>query len=97
MQTDEEFSGYAKPDMYPLFHEAMSLPIVREWLGWNEAESTFTKKPELEHFYSLHSPTGDDSPKAPAKITTYGEVRELKYILGTTRPLQSWSIPPAAS
>jgi len=81
MQDDEEFGAYARPEMYPLFHEAVSLPVVREWLGWNEAESKFTKQTELEHFYSLISPSGNEGPEVPAKITTYGEVRELKYVL----------------
>lgn len=82
MKDDEEFGAYAKPESYPLFHEAVSLPVVREWLAWNEVDTKFTKQAELEQFYSLISPTGEDGPKQPAKITTYGEVRELKYIIG---------------
>jgi len=82
MQADDEFGANAKPEMYPLFHEAVSLPTVKDWLGWNETESKFTKPTEVEQFYTLISPGGDNGAKTPAKITTYGEVRELRNILG---------------
>jgi hypothetical protein len=81
MQSDEEFGVHAKAEMYPLFHEAVSLPAVKEWLGWNEAESRFTNGTGVEQFYSLISPGRDDGAKSPAKLTTYGEIRELRNIL----------------
>lgn len=80
MQKDEEFGAWAKPELYPLFHEAVSLPIVRTWLGWTESEQ-FTKEEEREQFYSLISPQTEDDNKREPKITTYGEVRELKHIV----------------
>jgi|SRR5579859_1721224 len=85
MQQDEEFGTFAKPEMYPLFHEAVSLPTVREWLGWDEQNNQFTMGTEREHFYSLISPAqSDDGPKKDPKITTFGEVRELRNILANT-------------
>jgi len=84
MQDDEEFGAWAKPELYPLFHEAISLPVVREWLGWNETTLQFTKPEEREQFYSLISPESEDDHKHNAKITTYGEVRELKHIVGNS-------------
>src|SRR5205823_6306195 len=56
MRDDEEFGAYAEPQMYPLFHEAVSLPAVREWLGWDDEATRFTKDAECEHFYSLLVP-----------------------------------------
>lgn len=86
MQQDEEFGPYAKPETYPLFHEAVSLPTVREWLGWDEEAHQFTKSTEREQFYSLVTPTEDDerSKKRDPKITTFGQVRELRNILADT-------------
>ena len=68
--------------MYPLFHEAVSLPIVRDWLGWNAAEVKFKDNENLETFYQLITPRnpGQDDEKGP-KIRTYSEVRQLRDIL----------------
>ena len=83
MQHDEEFGDSALPSMYPIFHEAVSLPVVREWLGWSEPMNSFNNIDELHKFYGLIAPTdGDeDEPAVPAKITKYSEVRDLRLIL----------------
>jgi hypothetical protein len=85
MQLDEEFGEYAEPKMYPLFHEAVSLPSVREWLGWDESTASFTKDTERVQFYSLLTPReSEDGPAREPKITTYHEVRQLREILANT-------------
>jgi hypothetical protein len=85
MQRDEDFAGYATPDMYPLFHEAVSLPAVRDWLGWHEEATEFRNKDNLVLFYELITPRqGDDDETLPAKITTYSQVRDLRHILPKT-------------
>jgi ParB-like chromosome segregation protein Spo0J len=87
MQDDEEFADYASTTMYPLFHEAVSLPAVRSWLGWNDSETRFQDEEQLHQFYSLITPPenadedeGGESRGTP-KITTYSQVRELRTIL----------------
>lgn len=84
MEANEDFGSYARPDMYPIFHEAVSLPKVREWLGWNPDKFRFEDDSELEDFYQLITPTeqedGSGKPKEP-KIRTYSDVRELRNIL----------------
>ena len=82
MMHSEGFSDFAKPEMYPIFHEAVSLPIVRDWLEWNDDKVAFTNVKTLEQFYSLVSPPQDsvEDVKSP-KITSYSEVRELRFIL----------------
>ena len=82
MQNDEVYGSYAKPEMYPLFHEAISLSAVKDWLGWNEESAQFEKLAELEEFYKLLTPTSDDTDQTrPPKISTFQEVRDLRYIL----------------
>ena len=87
MENDEEFADYANSTMYPLFHEAVSLPAVRSWLGWNDVTFQFDDEEQLHQFYSLLVPNenddegeGGDLRDAP-KITTYSQVRELRVIL----------------
>lgn len=82
MRDDEGFGAFANPDMYPIFHEAVSLPVVREWLGWDETSGLFANEEQLEHFYNLITPIEDDEGKAlEPKLTTYSQVRELKDIV----------------
>ena len=82
MMSSENFSDYAKPDMYPLFHEAVSLPVVREWLGWDDGTCEFKNPTTTDQFFSLISTSQDSTEdfKSP-KITTYSEVRDLRLIL----------------
>jgi hypothetical protein len=83
MADDEEFGGFATADRYPVFHEAVSLPKVRDWLGWNGEASRFTNSEALEDFYSLISPGETESGEPrEAKLPTYQQVRQLKDILG---------------
>ncbi len=73
MQLSESYGLYARPDMYPIFHEAVSLPVVRTWLGWDEANVRFTNEETIGHFYSLVTPeeSDEEEPKEP-KITISG-------------------------
>lgn len=82
MQNDEEYSEFSNPDLYPLFHEAVALPSVRDWLGWVEESSAFKNTEELHRFYSLLVPTEiDEGQTKDPKITTKDQVRELRSIL----------------
>lgn len=82
MREDEEYGAYAGPELYPVFHEAVSLPAVRDWLGWSEEDTRFTNEEELIQFYSLIAPTtSEEGIRREPKITTYSQVRELRYIL----------------
>lgn len=94
MQEDEEFADYASTSMYPIFHEAVSLPIVREWLNWDDNELTFRNDDGRRQFYELITPSyeddQDESAEAtvPPKITTYSQVRELRSILSNAEATQ---------
>lgn len=83
MQNDEDYGGYAKHSMYPLFHEAVSLPVVREWLGWSDEKAEFIDIQNLHKFYDLITPTEleEEGRTIEAKIATYSQVRELRSIL----------------
>ena len=85
-QQDEEYGEHFKPSLYPVFHEAVSLGPVKEWLEWDEQKAEFTNENELLNFYRLISPSrieeGDgEVSDAPPKINSYAQVRELRTIL----------------
>ena len=56
MENDEEFGDLAVARLYPLFHEAVSLPLVREWLGWEPEQFEFTNAEAKENFYKMITP-----------------------------------------
>lgn len=68
--------------MYPLFHEAVALPVVRGWLGWDEAIGNFTDDEQIHNFYQLLTPNEEeDTQSQDPKITTYSQVRKLRDIV----------------
>lgn len=82
MKDDDEYSEFATPALYPLFHEAVSQPTIREWLNWNQKTSAFEKDNDREFFYSLMTPTeSEDGLDIPARLKTYSDVRALKQVL----------------
>lgn len=98
MQNTEEFGEYATPSMYPVFHEAISIPAVRTWLGWNPATSEFANDDDLENFYRLITPRAgeDGGPDRQPKIASFSDVRELKNIIGNPEP-QAYLLDPDRS
>jgi hypothetical protein len=82
MRENDEYGDLAEPALYPLFHEAIAVPDVREWLGWNDDTSTFDNTENLSIFYSLITPSnGDDGKEREAKLKSYSDVRQLKNVL----------------
>jgi ParB-like nuclease domain len=85
MEEDEDFGDYASSAMYPLFHEAVSLPVVRIWLGWNDTESKFEENEDLRQFYQLitplHADGDEDVSDGDPKIISYSQIRDLRDIL----------------
>jgi len=83
MMEDEEYADVAEPEMYLLFHEAVSSTAVKEWLTWNNDTLHFENAEALRQFYSLITPGQAEEGGAdrPPKITSYQGVRDLREIL----------------
>lgn len=82
LENDENFGDNASAKLYPIFHEAVALPIVREWLGWNVETYAFENDEKREIFYELISPRiQDDGAENPPKVKSYSDVRALRVIL----------------
>jgi hypothetical protein len=86
MEEDEDFGDHATAAMYPIFHEAVSLPAVRVWLNWSDADMQFANDEEVRQFYDLITASeaeGSDevSERQDPKITSYAQVRDLRAIL----------------
>jgi len=81
MIEDEEFGGYASAGMYPIFHEALALPALREWLAWDNDQNIFTHGERLRQLYGLITPSEEEDEERSAKITTREQIRDLPDIL----------------
>lgn len=81
MEFDDEYGQFATPALYPLFHEAVSLPALKEWLQWDENNVAFQNSEELRIFYSWITPQEVDENDVPPKISNHREIRELPSIL----------------
>lgn len=94
MFEDDEYSVKARASMYPLFHEAVALPTVREWLGWTDAKTQFDPD-KAKTFYGLISSSAQEEGKdKDAKIATYQDVRALKDILPNSQA-RSYLLDPS--
>ena len=86
MQDDDEYEAYAKPHQYPLFHEALAIPAVRNWLGWNEETWQFEDADERSKFYEMISPKTDNEGNVQrAKLSTYWQVRNLSEVMANAK------------
>ena len=84
MMHSENYSDMARPEMYPLFHEAVSLPAVRDWLQWDDQTCEFKSLENADQFYSLLTiPESSTEDQKEPKINSYSEVRELRLVLAS--------------
>src|SRR5262249_43573504 len=67
MEDDEEFGEHADPKLYSFFHEAVSQPKVRKWLGFSDESFQAENEEARREFYELLSPREVDGEKLPPK------------------------------
>ncbi|MGE8003550.1 ParB N-terminal domain-containing protein [Lysinibacillus sp. NPDC093216] len=76
-RKDDEFGDNFTTDMAGMFHELMSRPNLREWLGWNEELGTFTNSVNLKRFFSWISPNINGK----RVLNKRDQIRELSKII----------------
>jgi len=81
MEKDDEFGEHATPQLYAFFHEAISAPIVKEWLGWSDETYTAENAENAHNFYELLIPRMIDGEAYPPKLKDIRQVRKLKDIV----------------
>lgn len=77
MMEDEEVGDRVTKEMYPIFHEVVAQPDIRQWLEWDDRTRTFTSTDNRALFYGWLVP-GEEG---EAKITRHSDVRDLRAIL----------------
>lgn len=94
MEEDEEFSEFAEPRLYSFFHEAVSQPKVRDWLGFNDQTYKAENDDARRLFFELLSPREVEDEKIPPKLTSANQqVRLLKDIVSKPHPLEVLADP----
>jgi hypothetical protein len=94
MEEDEEFADYAEPRLYVFFHEAVSQPKVRDWLGFNDETYRAENEDARRLFFELLSPVEIEGEKKQPKLTSANQqVRQLKEIVTKTYALEILADP----
>jgi hypothetical protein len=94
MEEDEEFGEFAEPRLYVFFHEAVSQPKVREWLGFNNETYKAENEDARRLFFDLLSPREDEEGKRQPKLTSANQqVRQLKEIVSKPYALEVLADP----
>ena len=83
MRQDEDYGEHALAELYPLFHEAMAHPVIRDWLGgWDDQTNGFLGEENRRILYEMMCPNDtEESGRKEPKLRTYLDIRELKHIL----------------
>lgn len=88
MEEDEEYADFADPRLYVFFHEAVSQPKVRDWLGFNDETYKAENEEAYRLFFELLSPREVGDERLPPKLTSANQqVRQLKDIVGKPHAL----------
>ena len=94
MEEDEEYSEFAQPRLYVFFHEAVSQPKVRDWLGFNDETYRAENEDAYRLFFELLSPRDDGDDRLPPKLTSANQqVRQLKEIVDKPHALEVLADP----
>ena len=96
MEEDEEFSDYAEPRLYTFFHEAVSSPIIRDWLGFSDQTYTSTNEEARRLFFEILSPRDIDGEiKLPKLTNANQQVRQLRDIVTKRKAIEVLANPEA--
>ena len=94
MEEDEEFGDLAHPKLYVFFHEAISQPKVRDWLGFSDDSYEAENDDARRLFYELLTPRVVDDQTLPPKLRSANpQVRQLKHIVDKPFPLKMLADP----
>lgn len=94
MEDDEEFGVFAEPRLYTFFHEAVSQPKVRDWLGFNDQTYSAENEDARRLFFELLSPREVEDEKLPPKLASANpQARQLKDIVTKAYALEVLADP----
>ena len=94
MEEDEEFTDSAEPRLYVFFHEAVSQPKVRDWLGFSNETYKAENNDARRLFFELLSPTEVDGEKRQPKLANANpQVRQLKDVVSKPYALEVLADP----
>jgi hypothetical protein len=77
MTEDESFGDAVSPEMYPVFHEVVGQPSLRDWLGWDSDLFTFANSSNRELLYGWLAGTDGGDPK----IKSFRDIRLLRQVM----------------
>jgi hypothetical protein len=91
MEEDEEFGEYANPDLYAYFDEVVRRLTVRNWVGWDDENYSFTDEDKARRLYSWIVP--DDELEGERRIAQSADIRQLDPVLASNEALAILDTP----
>ena len=89
MEEHPEYREFAKPDLYSVFHEIVSSPDVRKWIGWSDDHHRATNTSNQLKLYSLIIPRINfEGVTIAPKLSDIRQVRKLKDFVANKKALQ---------
>ena len=95
MKGDPEFGPYVKPVLFSHFEEALKVPKVRAWLGWDENQNKCLNEEHTQTFYSWCVGIEEDGQRLAKKITDAKDSRKLPALMENQLQYQRFEEDPS--
>lgn len=95
MKSDAEFGPYVKPVLFSHFEEALKVPGVRTWLGWDDGQNKCLNEEHTVTFYSWCVGIEEDGQRLPKKITDAKDSRKLPTLMENHLQYQRFQEDPS--
>ena len=81
MKQDAEYGPYAQPMLFSHFEEALKVPQLRTWLGWDDSQNKCLDDEHKQTFYGWCTGVEEDGERLPKKIVDAKDSRKLPTLM----------------
>ena len=94
MKQDAEYGQYAQPVLFSHFEEALKVPQIRTWLGWDDNQNKCLDDEHRQTFYGWCTGIEDDGERLPKKIVDAKDSRKLPALMANSLQYQRFYEDP---
>lgn len=94
MRDDTEYKADAQPSLFSHFEEALNVPEVRKWLGWDESQNKCLDQEHTQTFYSWCVGIEEDGVRLPKKVVDAKDSRKLPLLMSSQLQYQRFYEDP---
>lgn len=97
MKQDAEYGAHAQPGLFSHFEEALKVPQLRTWLGWDEEQNKCFNDVHRVTFFSWCVGIEDEGERLPKKIVDAKDSRKLPTLMANPFQYQRFCEDPRLS